>query len=391
MRSSERGFTLIEVLVASASFVAVAFAALETVRQLSSGVAQLAARHAGYAALERLGAQLRAEARGATAIWSSAPSAGSAHDDCVQLDFFTADAAGPHFWSYRQFPNHARAEAIPGDALERLAASSAIVPCDASQPGTVVLTALQAPFAPAAVAPAALGAHADPYLGTNDAPFVANGVPAIAAFPLAVLDAAGKPVPGGNTLIDVRIDSAYASRTVSLLPGTMPSGFTEVLRYTCSERCDVGHDSAGPKTLTQCRMSWQTTWSEHVYWNDATTSSDGSLTFPSGWFFAGTFAFTYTGTRASDGGTDTLAKPYAATNWDAGRNYTAYPPDRPAADGSNAGGFAPWDVKSESAAAWLADASPYLASGEAAAIAAEQQRCAAVQAQGAAGGFYANG
>ncbi len=360
-------------------------------RQLSSGVTQLAARHAGYAALERLGAQLRAEARGATAIWSSAPSAGSAHDDCVQLDFFTADAAGPRFWSYRHFPHHTSADAIPGDALERLSASAPIVPCDASQSGAVVLSGLQAPFAVTTVAPGAFGAHTDPYLGTNDAPFIAGAVPATPAFTLGVLDAAGKPVAGGNTVIDVRIDAAYASRTFELLPGTMPGGFTEVLRYTCSERCDVGHDTAAPKTLTQCAMSWQTAWSEYVSWNDATTNADGSLTFPAGWFFAGTFTFTYTGTRASDGGTDTLAKPYAATNWDAARNYAAYPPDRPAADGSNAGSFAPWSVKTEDAAAWFTDASPYLASGEASAIAAEQQRCSAVQAQGAAGGFYTNG
>jgi hypothetical protein len=150
-----------------------------------------------------------------------------------------------------------------------------------------------------------------------------------------------------------------------------------VLRYTCSERCDVGHDTAAPKTLTRCALTWQPGWS--------------TLAFPGGWFIAGTFVFTYSGTRASDGGTDTLAKPYAATNWDAARDYAAFPPDRAAPDGSRAGSFAPWDVRVETPAAWLADFMPYLASGEGAPLAAEQQRCDAVQAQGAGGGFYANG
>jgi hypothetical protein len=170
-----------------------------------------------------------------------------------------------------------------------------------------------------------------------------------------------------------------------------PSGFVEVLRYSCSERCDVGHDTAGPKTLTACAVSWQPSWSTFVRWNDATTNPDGSLTFPGGWFIGGTFVFTYSGTRASDGGTDTLAKPYAATNWDAARDYPAFPPDRAAADGSTAGSFAPWDVRSEPAPAWLTDFAPYVASAERTPIEAERQRCDAVQQQGAGGGFYANG
>jgi type II secretory pathway pseudopilin PulG len=391
VRRSEHGFTLIEVLLASACFIAVAFAALETVRQLSAASAQLAARHLGTASLERLGAQLRAEARSATAIWSSAPVAGAAHDDCVEVDFFTADAAGPHFWSYRSFPNHAAVEAVPGDALQRLSANGPIPPCDPSQAGTIVLNALQAAPSLALTPPGALATHADPYLSAADSPFVAGNVPAATPVVLGVLDARGAPVAGGNTLVELRVDTAYGARVFDLLPGVTPNGFTEVLRFTCSERCDVGHDTAAPKTLTRCAMTWSTTWSEKVSWSDATTNANGSLTYPSGWFIAGTFAFTYSGTRAADGGTDTLVKPYLATNWDASRDYAAYPPDKPAADGTEAGSFAPWDVRAEAPAAWFGDLQPYLAHGEAAPVATEQQRCTAVEQQGDAGAFYTNG
>ena len=384
MRGSQAGFTLIEILIATALFAAVAFGAFEVVRQLVVNARQLTARHVAYAALERFTAQLRAEARSATAIWISAPSAGAGHDDCVQLDFFTADAAGPKFWSYRNFPNHTSADTIAGDALVRLAAASPIAPCDAAQAGAVVLTHVRGPLSVTTVAADALAAQ-------GDSPFVATSVPATAAISLGVLDASGAPVRGGNTVIELELDTDDGSRVVDLLPGVFPNGFTEVLRYTCSERCDVGHDTAAPKTLTSCTLAWQPGWSTYVPWGDYTTNADGSLSFPGGWFIAGTFAFTYTGTRTSDGGTDTLAKPYAATNWDAARDYAAFPPDRAAADGSRAGSFVPWDVRAEAPAAWLADFAPYLAAGERAPLAAEQQRCDAVQAQGARGGFYANG
>jgi prepilin-type N-terminal cleavage/methylation domain-containing protein len=391
MRGSQAGFSLIEILIATALFTVVSFGAFEAVRQLVAAMQSLSARRLAYASLERLSVQLRAEARSATAIWASSATAGSGHDDCVQLDFFTADAAGPTFWSYRTFPNHGAADAVPSNALERLAAQAPIAPCDTAQNGAIVLANLRAPLAVTAVAPDRLAAHQDAYLGQPDSPFVAAGVPATAPIPLGVLDATGAPVAGGNTIAELRIDTTSGSRVVDLLPGVFPNGFTEVLRYTCSERCDVGHDTAAPKTLTACSMSWQPAWSEFVRWNDPSVNPDGSLSFPGGWFIAGTFSFDYTGTRASDGGTDTLTKTYTATNWDVSRNYAAFPPDRPAADGSTAGSFAPWDVRAEAAPAWLLDFAPYLAAGESAPIAVEQQRCNAVQQQGAAGAFYTNG
>lgn len=391
MRAGEAGFSPVEVVVAAALFALVALGAFELVRQLGTDARQLTARHGAYASLERLGATVRAEARSASAVWASSPAAGAAHDDCVQLDFFAADAAGPHFWSYRNFAHHTPADGVASDVLERLAGTSPIRPCDPQLRGTPVLTRLQGPPELAAVAPAQLALHRDPYLDRPDSPFVAGGVPGTPPIALGVSDASGRPVAGGNGMVEVRLDTLDGSRVFDLVPGVFPNGFTEVLRYTCSERCDVGHDAAGAKTLTACALQWQPGWSEYVSWNDYRSNPDGSLTAPGGWFIAGTFVFQYTGTRIADGGTDTLAKSYPATNWDTARDYAAFPPDRPAPDGSLAGSFAPWNVRSEAPPAWLADLRPYLASGESAPIAAEQRRCDAVQQQGTAGGFYANG
>jgi prepilin-type N-terminal cleavage/methylation domain-containing protein len=384
VRDAEAGFSLIEVLIAAALFGAVALGAFEGVRQLAAGARQLTARHLAYASLERITAQLRAEARSATAIWTSSASAGGGHDDCLQVDFFTADAAGPKFWSYRNFPNHTAADAVGGDALERLAATVPLAPCDVTLHGAVALAGLRAPLAVTTVAADGLAAHRDAYLGEADSPFVAASVPVTAPVALGVLDAGGAPVQGGNAVVGVRIDTGDGSRAVDLLPGVFPSGFTEVLRYTCSARCDVGHDTAAPKTLTSCTLAWQPGWSTYVLPSAAPAMSGG-------WFIGGTFVFTYGGMRAADGGTDSLTKTYAATNWDAARDYAAFPPDRSAADGSNAGSFTPWDVRTEAASAWLADFAPYLARGESAPVAAESRRCDAVQRDGANGGFYANG
>jgi hypothetical protein len=391
VRGSQAGFSLIEIAIAAGLFVVLAFGAFESLRLFAAGLPHLRTRHVEYAALERVAAQLRAEARSATAIWSSAPSAGGAHDDCVQLDFFTADAAGPRFWSYRTFPNHAGGDAPPNDALERLNGSAAIAACDPSLTGTIVLRGLQGAPLVATVPPNLLAAHRDPYLQRADSAFVAAAVPPTAPIPLGVLDAAGAALRGGNAMVEVRVDTRDASRVVDLVPGVLPNGFTQVLRYTCTERCNVGHDSAAPKTLTTCDSTWQTAWSEYVVWNDYATNPDGSLRAPGGWFIAGTFRFTYQGTRVADGGTDTLVKDVVASNWDPGRNYAAYPPDRAAADGTNAGSFAPWDVRAEAPAAWYADFLPYVAAGAGPNLAAEQQRCTAVRQQGAAGGFYVNG
>ena len=138
-------------------------------------------------------------------------------------------------------------------------------------------------------------------------------------------------------------------------------------------------------------MTWQPGWSTNLVWPDPQAQADGTLMFPSGWFIGGTFVFTYSGTRASDGGSDSVVLPYAASNWDPTRDYTAFPPDRPAPDGTRTGSFTPWDVRAEAPDAWLADFSPYVAASERAAVAAEQARCDAVRAQGASTGFYANG
>lgn len=391
MRKCEDGFSLIEILLATALFVVVSFAAFEAVRQLVASEQHLAARHLAYEGLERLTAQLRAEARSATAIWTSSPTAGAGHDDCVQLDFATADAGGPKFWSYRVFPNHTRADPVPPDELERLAGSSPIAACGVAQTGAVVATEIRA-FSAQRIAASSLPLHVDPVLGAGnaDSPFAGSKV-ADAAVGLGYDDASGKELAGGNGLVEVGLANDDAARTLDLLPGVFPTGYTVQLTYTCDDRCTVGHDTNAPKTLTACVMTgWQLAWSSPAsYVNKPRNDGSGIIdVVPATWWIAGSFVFTYSGT-APDGSVDQLTHVIAATNV-----------GQPAPDG-NHGAPAPFDgsptiaAAGSSLSAWYGRFGPYVAdagtydgpgSGTTG-LQQEMQRCGNVNAEGLSGGY----
>ncbi|HTJ25552.1 MAG TPA: prepilin-type N-terminal cleavage/methylation domain-containing protein [Candidatus Limnocylindria bacterium] len=358
MRDSERGFSLIEILLATALFVVVSFGALAALRQLSASEQHLAARHLAYESLERLTAQWRAEARSATAIWVSSPSAGTARDGCVQVEFATADAGGPHFWSYRSFPNHAAGDAIPGDALERLTGSAPIAPCDAAQTGTVATDTVRT-FAAVRVAAASLPAHVDPVLGAGnpDSPFAGSAV-SDGAVGIGFTDANGMQVSGGNAIVEVTIANDDAARVVDLTPGVFPTGYTLALTYTCDDRCTVGHTADAPQTVTACALTgWQLSWSVPAAYKDVPRNDGSGIVdvVPSAWWVAGYFVFTYSGT-APDGTTDQVTHAILATNV-----------GQTPADGSHgtAATFAarsspPPSMTGDAVAAWYSDFVPFV-------------------------------
>jgi type II secretory pathway pseudopilin PulG len=389
VRASEAGFSLIEILIAAGLFVVVSFGALEAVRQLLAATQHLASRHLAYESVERLSAQLRAEARSATSIAVPAvPSSG--RDTCVQVDFYTADAAGPHFWSYRTFPNHAPSDPIPGDALERLAGSSPIAPCDPAQHGAIVGRSVRT-FTATTVTAASLTTHADPYLGgvTRDSPFAGPTV-ADASVSLGVRDAVGAPVSGGNALVEVRIANDDVARLVDLVVGVFPTGYTLQLVYSCDDRCTVGHDTGAPKTITSCTMTaWQEAWSRVASYTPV-LRSDGSGIYdlvPSYWV-AGYFVFTYSGT-ARNGANDTIAHVVLATNDGQsppdGTHGTAAPFDASPSVGSPGATLSAWYNRF---LPYVDDAGPYNGSSSGVAgLQQEAQRCANVDAEGRAGGY----
>jgi prepilin-type N-terminal cleavage/methylation domain-containing protein len=380
VRSSERGFSLIEIVIAAALFAVVAFAAFATLRQALADARRLGARHLALGTLERLSAQLRAEARGATAIWVGA-SAGAGHDDCDQLDFATADAGGPKFWSYRRFPNHGASDAIPPDALQRVASTVPVAACALADPAETVLTGTSG-FTVARFDPSVLAAHADPYLGQPDGAF-AKAVPPDPRVPLGMRDADGNAISGGNTLTEVRLDTGDGSRAVELVPGVFPSGFTAALTYTCNARCQVGHDTGAPKTLTACDVSWSTDPARfpqpvQAYVYDATTGTYVLTT--RGYDWAVLFRFRYYDQRPVPPGTgDELSRYVVSDTFDGG--------------GTPAPAAPPFDSSAglPDANAWYAALAPSLSPAMRAAFDAENAICTGVNAQRTGPGYYDNG
>ncbi len=380
MRSSERGFSLVEVLVAAALFAVAGFVALQALRQLLAGAQQLTARQLALGGLERLTAQLRAEARSATAIWVGA-TAGGGHDDCTELDFLGADAGGPKFWSYRNFPNHTSADAVPPDALVRVAGTAPAAACAPADPAATVLLKV-AGFALQRVDPAGLAAHADPYLGGPDSPFL-TVVPPDPRVPLGLNDAAGNPIRGGNTLTELRLDTADGSRVVDLVPGVFPSGFTALLGYACSARCLVGHDTGAPKTLTACDVSWSTDPSRYpqlvqAYAYDGATGS--YVLQPQGYAWAALFRFRYYDPRpVPPGSGDELDHYVELDNLGGGGTLTPLGP--------------PYDSSAglPDPQAWYGALQPSLGAAARQAFASENAVCAGVNAQRTGPGYYENG
>ena len=107
MREGQRGFTVVEILLALAIALPVAITLLGVVRLAFGGAEAAAAAGAQAAVMNDLVERLDAESHTAAALFEPATdvlgnSACDPHGECDELDFFTRDTQGvPHFWAYR--------------------------------------------------------------------------------------------------------------------------------------------------------------------------------------------------------------------------------------------------------------------------------------------------
>ncbi len=235
--SREAGFTLIEVLVATALFVFVALAGFEVLRQLSWNANLLAQRAGAAAQLDIAAGMLRSDALSAVAIWKPASTCGDA------VEFMQRNAGGTSFFLYV-----ARAS-----ALVRAGAPGPLNPCDPALQVQPVVRAI-ASFAVTRISASELAAHADPVSGNIDGGlFVPGGITAIAVDSHAT-DVDGSHITTGNDVVEVTIDADPVLTTVDLLAGNRPSAYTQVLAYACNGRCEA--TGAFPETrnaaLTDC-------------------------------------------------------------------------------------------------------------------------------------------
>jgi prepilin-type N-terminal cleavage/methylation domain-containing protein len=222
MKTAEAGFTLIEVLVATALFVFVALAGFEVLRQLAWNVNLLAQRAAAAAQLDVAAATLRSDALSSVAVWKPASTCGDA------VEFMQRNAGGTSFLLY----------AARAATLVRAAAAGPMDPCDPALQTQAVVPAI-ASFAVTRVPASGLPAHTDPVSGNADGGiFVPGGITATAVDSHAT-DVDGSQITTGNDVVEVTIDADPVQMTVDLLAGNRPSAYTQVLAYTCNGRCEA--------------------------------------------------------------------------------------------------------------------------------------------------------
>jgi prepilin-type N-terminal cleavage/methylation domain-containing protein len=215
----EAGFTLIEVLIATAIFVFVALIGVETLRALGSTVALLAQRATAAAALNTALGQLRSDATSAVAVWVPHAACGPA------ISMLRRNAAGASFTTY----------VLRDGSLLRATATGPIDPCSSTLALDTVLTGVGALTA-SSLAANAIAAHVDPISGNADGGFFASAAPVVAVSSHA-LDYDGTPILTGNTIVEVGIDVDPALTTIDLIAGNRPNAYTNVLTYACGARC----------------------------------------------------------------------------------------------------------------------------------------------------------
>ena len=249
--SNEAGFSLIEVLLATALFVFVAFAGFEAVRSLGTSVAVLAQRSAAVAHLRTAVAAIRSDALSSAAIWRPASTCGDA------VAFMKKEAGNAtSFLVY--VAKTATGGGVAKTTLYRGASGNGPMnPCDPTLVLDPVIDGISS-FGVQTFSASQLPAHVDPVTGNlDDGVLQSAGISSI-AIDSHDKDYDGATIPAGNNVTEVTIDADPVQTTIDVLAGNRPSGFTQVLAYACGDRCKA--TTVFPETrgapYTSCAMSY---------------------------------------------------------------------------------------------------------------------------------------
>jgi prepilin-type N-terminal cleavage/methylation domain-containing protein len=213
-RASERGFSLVEVLIATAIFSVVAGVALVSLQSFVHWNTILTQRQTESAAFGQLVDRLQAEEDSAWAIFTPPTDVfGKPNTDDHELDFFARDGQNrAYFWAYLFDSAHGTLQkytyAAPGSA-----------PTASGDPITGVK---------------AFTAHTYDVSALND-PSTPIYEPIYANRPLSPYDVHfgfGNAVAGGNQITYVRIDGTANTAALQLSTQLAPGGWTVRLAYT---------------------------------------------------------------------------------------------------------------------------------------------------------------
>jgi type II secretory pathway pseudopilin PulG len=294
MKGAQRGFTLLETVVALGVVTAAGLLLVPALAGAFHWNASLGQRRTAQTAIAALADRLEADADSAWAIFTPPLDVyGSPNSDGHELDFFLRDAQNrAHFWAYRYDKTDRQIQrlvyAAPSDTPT---ADGAPLRGADFLARTYPVTALQDPqaliYSPLYRDAALQAAQVrfDP-----DRPWIA----------------------GGNQIAYVRLRSAQSARELQLSTQTAPSGFTIVLRYTPSPSGSPAPRVTAAIVSARVTGRWEdcprhaacsnAEWPQY-HWLQTTTSryyqsSDGG----NSWTLSGTQTSSNSGTSGPTGG-----------------------------------------------------------------------------------------
>ena len=223
---SQRGFSVVELLVALALFVAVGFALLGVSGTLLRATARSATAAGGSVELEQLLDGLRSDASTSFAVFvPDRDIFGKSNAPSHEVDFYGKDDAGnPVFWAYYYDPN--------AQTVRRFDYDSAGNVGQADRNSGAIRTSAQYPVFPGVTSFSAQTLEAGDLVGSKNvyasaiAPLFGRASPQ--AFPVGFDDGAGTRTDlyGGNTTVELRIATSHGSRLLHLSTAALPSGFS---------------------------------------------------------------------------------------------------------------------------------------------------------------------
>jgi prepilin-type N-terminal cleavage/methylation domain-containing protein len=209
---AQRGFTLLEVLVASAIAIVLACQSIALLHALIVGATLTGERVRAASAAGELDARLVASAATAWSVFVPERDVlGGANADGHEIDFVTQDAARRSFWwAYRFDRSHRRVTQYaysPGGAVRNGATYDGLTGFRASAYPVSAVRLADSPAYDALFANASVTDVAVPFGWTPEA-------------------------PGGNRIVRVTMDGPGVHRLAVVTAATAPSRFTVVLTYT---------------------------------------------------------------------------------------------------------------------------------------------------------------
>jgi prepilin-type N-terminal cleavage/methylation domain-containing protein len=240
----ERGFSLIEVMIAAAIFAVIMGTAFGTVVMLNNATRSAATTQRGATAIDRQVAQLRAEAATASAVFvPPADLHGAENADGHEVDFYSKGQANRDvYWRYVFDEKRATLQRYDYDPQTSAAggvrdARSGSIDTAASYPEIPGVSAFSARIIEA-------NQLADPAVNRYAGLFsrAPSGEPVSLNDPANGRNVAG--LVGGNRIVEIRLSNRKAARVVHLAAGTMPTGFYvggNIKYHTVLYRVDQTH------------------------------------------------------------------------------------------------------------------------------------------------------